>query len=238
MASRDFAALSLRRAARARRLAGRFPESAEALHFFAAIAEFQTSVPPDDPLSRRESLVDLIQAHGTPLLRGVAGSLDHNRLERAMEAYLSFDDTSSPASLFARVLLQPQADAIPEPQHVADGRCPYCGHRPQVGCLSAEGDGTALVLVCSLCLRRWPFGRDRCSACLAEGEASQAYYSADSLPHIRAHTCEECQSYLHLVNLEADPEAIPEVDELAALALDVAMRERGYTKKQPNLIGI
>ena len=29
-----------------------------------------------------------------------------------------------------------------------------------------------------------------------------------------------------------------EVDELAALALDVAMRERGYAKKQPNLIGI
>jgi FdhE protein len=51
-------------------------------------------------------------------------------------------------------------------------------------------------------------------------------------------TCESCRRYLHLVRLDVEPEAIPEVDEMAALSLDVWARERGYEKIFPNLVGI
>lgn len=51
-------------------------------------------------------------------------------------------------------------------------------------------------------------------------------------------TCESCRRYLHLVRLDLEPEAIPEVDEIEALSLDVWARERGYKKMFPNLVGI
>ncbi len=51
-------------------------------------------------------------------------------------------------------------------------------------------------------------------------------------------TCESCRLYLHVVRIDVDPESIPEVDELAALSLDVWAKERGYEKIFPNLAGI
>ncbi len=50
--------------------------------------------------------------------------------------------------------------------------------------------------------------------------------------------CEACKVYLHVVDLGKDPAAIPDVDELAVLPLDVWARERGYRKVQTNLVGI
>jgi formate dehydrogenase maturation protein FdhE len=43
---------------------------------------------------------------------------------------------------------------------------------------------------------------------------------------------------VHVVRLDVEPEAIPEVDEMAALSLDVWAREQGYEKTFPNLLGI
>jgi formate dehydrogenase maturation protein FdhE len=50
--------------------------------------------------------------------------------------------------------------------------------------------------------------------------------------------CESCHRYLHVVRIDRDPEAIPLVDEIAALALDVWARGEGYEKIFPNLVGI
>jgi FdhE protein len=50
--------------------------------------------------------------------------------------------------------------------------------------------------------------------------------------------CEACRSYLHVVRVDRDPQAIPLVDEMAALALDVWARGEGYQKIFPNLAGI
>jgi FdhE protein len=51
-------------------------------------------------------------------------------------------------------------------------------------------------------------------------------------------SCESCRRYLHVVRVDADPEAIPEVDEMAALSLDVWARDQGFEKIFPNLAGI
>jgi formate dehydrogenase maturation protein FdhE len=39
------------------------------------------------------------------------------------------------------------------------------------------------------------------------------------------------------IDLAADPAAIPEVDEMAALPLDLYARERGFSKIIPNVMG-
>jgi formate dehydrogenase maturation protein FdhE len=41
-----------------------------------------------------------------------------------------------------------------------------------------------------------------------------------------------------MVDGRKDPGAVPVVDELAALPLDLYARERGFTKIAPNLMGI
>jgi FdhE protein len=65
-----------------------------------------------------------------------------------------------------------------------------------------------------------------------------ALHEASELPQLRVRTCESCRRYIHIVRLDVEPGAIPEVDEIAALSLDVWARERGYEKIFPNLVGI
>ena len=215
----------LSRAARARVLAERRPEAREALRFYVEIAAFQHEVDPGAPLASLSPLVALVFALGPDPLRAAAREIDEERCRRALE------DTASPRSFFARVLFQAASD----PPRGRDPRgCPRCGHPPQAGCLRPQGDGAALTLVCSLCFHEWPASRDRCSGCGGE----VAFHEASELPQLRVRTCESCRRYLHLVRLDVEPEAIPEVDEIEALSLDVWARERGYEKIFPNLVGI
>jgi formate dehydrogenase maturation protein FdhE len=65
-----------------------------------------------------------------------------------------------------------------------------------------------------------------------------AFHEASELPQIRVRTCERCRRYLHIVRADVDSEVIPEVDEIAALSLDVWARAQGYEKIFPNLVGI
>lgn len=56
-------------------------------------------------------------------------------------------------------------------------------------------------------------------------------------PHVRIETCDSCRRYLLNIDLAADPAAVPIVDELDALPLDLFARERGFSKITPNLLG-
>jgi FdhE protein len=213
----------LSRAARARVLANERVEAREVLLFYAELATLQNDVDPKSPLASLSRLVRLVEARGPGPLKEAARDLDEELCRKALE------DAASPRSFFARALFQAAAEP---PRGERD--CPRCGHLPQAGCLRPQGDGTALSLVCSLCFHEWPASRDRCSGC----GAAVAFYEASEIRHLRVRTCESCGRYIHVVRLDVEPEAIPEVDEMAALSLDVWARERGYWKVFPNLMGI
>ena len=245
----DFGALSARRAERARRLAERYHSAGEVLRFYSELAMFQRRI---FPAARdREALpafggdlIEVVEARGPERLRSVAGSVDEGSLRRALDDYWRQLDTASPMSFFARVLLQAHAAYLQAPEAdrrsatIAESCCPRCTHRPQVGVLRPVGDGSALALVCSLCFFEWPFSRAGCPGCGEVAESSLTYSSAPGYEHVQVESCEACGIYLHVIDLGKEPEAIPEVDELAALPLDVWARERGYRKLQPNLAGI
>jgi formate dehydrogenase maturation protein FdhE len=236
----DLEALSLDRAARARLLARRYPASREALLFCAEVAAFQQEIAGaglEERFASRERLVQAVTERGPALLREAARGLGEQGWREALEAYLSRADTLSPRSFFARALLQGSRELRRAPE-AGPLDCPRCGHRPQVGCLRPEGHGLALTLVCSVCLEEWPFPRGKCAGCGEQDPKKISYYSAEELPHLHVQVCETCQRYLHHVDLSKDPAAIPAIDELAALPLDVWARERGYRKLQPNLVGI
>jgi FdhE protein len=253
----------VRRADRARKLAARYPVSAEPLLFFADISSLQHEISASveaNPASLQEALdalvakhrplVELVESKGPQRLCDEARRYDETACRESLRAYLPRADIKSPRSFFARVLLQPamfgwdprtfdQIFTLAAPAAAdRESLCPRCGHSPQVGCLRPQGDGAALALVCSLCLHEWPFARPRCAGCGENDHHKIAFCSSSEFPHLEVQVCESCKAYLHIVHLEKEPAAVPDVDELAALPLDVWAREKGYRKVQPNLAGI
>jgi len=227
-------------------LAARYPASREALEFYAKIASFQQRAARDgEPggaeaaLQLREPLRELVREGGSGVLKEAAAALNDRSCREALTAYLEQSDTTSARSFFARVLLQPHVISRGEgdPSHI-DNRCPNCGHPPQVGVLRPEGDGAALTLACSLCLSEWSFSRGQCAACGERDEQKIAYYSPEQMAHVQTQVCDSCKRYLHHVDLSKEIQAVADVDEVAALPLDVWALERGYQKLQPNLVGI
>jgi formate dehydrogenase accessory protein FdhE len=145
--------------------------------------------------------------------------------------------------LLAWIFLQPYAEYLASHREIAivDGTpftCPLCGGKPVTGVLRSEGDGAKKSLICMLCAHEWAFRRIYCPACGEEREPQMAYYSAPEIAHVRVDVCDTCHTYLKSVDLTKTGLAVPVVDELATMPLDLWAREHGYEKLQINLLGM
>jgi len=143
----------------------------------------------------------------------------------------------------ARAFLEPYAQYLAEHTEppvieVTPSVCPLCGARPQLGVLRPEGDGARRSLVCSLCATEWNYGRILCPACGEASETHLAIYIAEEMPHVRVEACDTCHVYMKTVDLAKNGLAVPVVDEIAAVPLDLWAHEKGYSKLQPNLLGM
>lgn len=144
--------------------------------------------------------------------------------------------------LLAWIFLQPYAEYLADHRELAsvDGTpstCPLCGGKPIVGVLRSEGDGAKKSLICMLCAHEWTFRRIYCPACGEEREPQMAFYSAPEIAHVRVDVCDTCHTYLKSIDLTKTGLAVPVVDELATIPLDLWAREHGYVKLQINLLG-
>jgi formate dehydrogenase maturation protein FdhE len=152
------------------------------------------------------------------------------------------DQLIVPQRLLAWIFLQPYAECLADrraPMHL-DGTpfcCPLCGGKPVVGVLRGEGDGAKKSLICMLCAHEWNFRRIYCPACGEEREPQMAFYSAPEISHVRVDVCDTCHTYLKTIDLTKTGLAVPVVDELATIPLDLWAREHGYHKLQNNLLG-
>lgn len=122
-------------------------------------------------------------------------------------------------------------------------------------------------LQCSRCATTWPYPRLMCASCgetetakllvYAERGTAQGELSATvvkprgpevgatipldekpEFPHVRIDGCQTCKRYLLTIDMERDGHAVPLVDEISAIPLDLYARERGLTKIVPNLMGM
>lgn len=146
-------------------------------------------------------------------------------------------------SLLSWIFLQPYAEYLADyslhpPLHATPSLCPLCSSKPQVGVLRPEGDGGKRSLVCALCSHEWEFRRIVCPACGEEDVHKLAVYSAQELAHVRVEACDTCRSYIKTVDLTKDGHAVPVVDELATIPLNLWAAEHGYSKLHTNLLGI
>lgn len=148
-----------------------------------------------------------------------------------------------PEVLLAWIFLQPQAEYLADHNGHASRQealavCPFCSGRPIVGVLRPEGDGAKRYLICSMCATEWAYGRIICPACGEEGVEKLAIYTATQFDHVRVEACETCHRYIKTVDLTKNGHAVPVVDELATVPLNLWAQEHGYVKLQANFLGI
>jgi hypothetical protein len=140
-----------------------------------------------------------------------------------------------------RDLLQPYAPA-PLPPDFLDRVLaltrPCSSHVPLCTVLRPEGEGAKRFLLCAVCSTEWEFNRIRCPGCGQEDKDSLPIYTAEQFPHIRVEACDACNTYVKSIDLTRDGLAVPEVDELASVALDIWAAEKGYAKLHHNLLGL
>jgi formate dehydrogenase maturation protein FdhE len=137
------------------------------------------------------------------------------------------------------------AAVFPDAAEVRDGapdlsrrsaRCPICAGKPLVGVLREEGQSARRSLVCGLCFTEWAWPRIVCPACGEDVFEKLPVYRSEAFAGARVDACDSCRTYLKTIDLSKDALAIPIVDEIAAVPLDLWAREQGYTKLRPNLL--
>jgi hypothetical protein len=143
-------------------------------------------------------------------------------------------------------------------------RCPSCGGLPQLSFRADAGDQLVTggrSLLCARCGASWSYSSSACASCGETGGSRRTFYAEQRewpvvghggtttsprkkggtpmpmFPHLRIEGCSSCNRYLIDVDLGHDARAVPEVDELTALPLDLYAAERGLTKITPNLMG-
>ena len=246
------------RIARARELASRGPAARDLLTFYAALAEYQRTL----AASARDALtfdvdraIEAIPAflawlHRTAPPELVASveidSVASAFRRKAVDGVGSHQsEVDNPAKRFVvEALLQGFAEQLlnPDPSQAGPGstpmRCPRCAALPVAAVLREEGQGARRSLLCAHCLHEWECLRLVCPACGEQDFDKLPVYTAEQFAHVRIDACDRCQHYIKTIDLTKDGLAVPCVDDIASVSLDLWARERGYTRITCNVLGI
>jgi FdhE protein len=240
-----------RRIARAMELMSVHPESAEILAFYCGLARIQSDI--FDSMARDEifslwsephfsRLVEFVERSGPPNLATFA----RERLGSKQARQELFDGEwlgLAEGRFIARVIGQPNAEYCAQLAHPWDDNsspsiCALCDAKPVVAVLRGEGDGAKRSLVCSKCSTEWAYRRVVCPNCGEENKDQLPIYIAEQTSYIRVDACDTCKSYIKSVDLTKNGHAVPVVDELATVALNIWAEEHGYVKLETNLLGM
>ena len=248
---------------RAAELAERYPHAAEMLRLYQALtvvqeAAFQEarslSLPPPEIVefaAKRvlPNVVDATVSSGPARLRdGVISVFCSADLVKLVQRWLDQQPLPAFETYLARASASPLLEAISPSPARGDGQaegsslhCPTCSGLPQLSYFAVSGE--ALVsgpryLVCSRCATNWIFSRMTCAGCgESTGTKLPIFQEQERFPNARVDGCQTCRKYLLTFDLRRDNRAVPVVDEIAALPLDLYARDQGLTKIAPNLMG-
>jgi FdhE protein len=234
------------RIARARELASSRPAARDVLTFYAALAEYQRRLAAsagDTPTFDIERVIEAIPGFLDWLRRNgrseLAGSVE---IDSVASAFRLNPSVGKPATLFVIESLQ-QAFAehmtnsdAPTPG-AAPMRCPRCAALPVAAVLREEGHGAKRSLLCSICLHEWECLRMLCPACGEQDFDKLPIFTAEQFVHVRIDGCDSCHRYIKTIDLTKDGLAVPCVDDLASVSLDLWARERGYGRVKSNILG-
>lgn len=198
-----------------------------------------------------------VAGFGTERIKDGAQALlsqdDDRRLQPLRDAvhdWRNADDTGGKVNegddfyFYARAFLEPVVTSIAgadstQPTDWTQNCCYACGGQPQVAVIRDLPDALGRrSLMCSMCTTEWRFRRLTCPRCGETQADKLPVHTAESIAHVRVDACTTCSRYIKTVDLRKDGTAVPLVDELAAVELDIWAREQGLTKLRPNVLGL
>ncbi|MDO9081882.1 MAG: formate dehydrogenase accessory protein FdhE [Humidesulfovibrio sp.] len=124
------------------------------------------------------------------------------------------------------------APRLPEnlPHH--QGHCPLCGSLPYVTLLRQK-EGLRFG-ACSYCGHEYRLRRLACPYCDESDTAKLKIFRVAEYPGVVVSVCETCSMYAKTLDFrELDKTALPALDDMASVALDVLAQGQGY--KRPTL---
>ena len=234
------------RAARAEALAAGAVSGAELLRFAAGLFRAQASVLPrldafEGVAAAVRPVLEYAAARGPSglsqdaraALQDVAAFAERLRAFRAGGAF----DYLARAALAPWAVLQREKGGL---VGSSGGPCNFCGGVPWMASLSggAELQGAARMLHCGTCWQSWQVSRIRCPACGEQDPPKLPAFSEAAHPGVRIEACDTCKGYLKSIDRSTDARRIPEVDDLASLAMDLWAMEQGYERLEPGLAGL
>jgi formate dehydrogenase accessory protein FdhE len=258
------AARFARRAARAQLLAGQATAAREALDFAAGLLGAQGTLaaaverahgarpltgrlPADREALAGElaALVAFAADQGPPVLREQARAFGEPAASARLDGFWT-GDGSGREDYLARAALRPYAEVLaalgvrPQRGDTDPDGCPFCGGPPWIASRSGGGelDGARRLLGCALCGTEWSVNRISCPACGEQTPDKLPSFQSGRYPSARIEACATCHVYVKSVDLTVDGRAIPEVDDLCSLSLDLWAAEEGYSRLEPGLAGL
>lgn len=248
------------RIARAGELIEKHSAVSEMLKFYQQLARFQKSIHQDLASASEHDvsmllrhfppLLALVKQYGSPVLQQAAEALEQETPQGRLELLTGVwqhevegHELAPEFAFFAKALLQPYAEFLSERTAALEAdsgqvKCPFCGSAPQFAVLRPEGDGGKRSLVCSLCSKEWTFRRLVCPGCGEQEKDKLPVFIAEDFNYIRVEACDTCHTYIKSFDLTKDGRAVPVVDELASVSLNLWAQEHKYQKLAPNLFGI
>ena len=189
---------------------------------------------------------DLLSRNDNDRREALRAALDAWGKERDLgaDADSEDDEDKDDFHFYARAFLEAVVTSIAQ---VAPGRptdwtgnvCFACGGSPQVAVIRDLPDAVGgRSLTCSMCATEWPFRRLTCPHCGETDSDELPVHTAESIAHVRVDACTTCSRYIKTVDLRKRGDAIPLVDALATVELDLWAREQGLTKIRANVLGL
>ena len=134
--------------------------------------------------------------------------------------------------------------AVPSSEQWRGSACPVCGGQAQVSVIAEESGeflgGSPRSLVCGRCATWWSFPRAVCAVCGEEDPRNLGSYLVEDQRWVRVDACETCHGYVKTFDLReaGGRDAVPLVDDVATLTLDLWAGEQGLVRPAASFAGV
>lgn len=241
---------------RVEHLKKKYPEAQHILDFYSLVLNYQKEV--YNTLEDREpdwrkgekhfrNLLEIAIWHGSDDLSKMAWelkSLSWEEVQRLINHFLKEKEAEDLERFFFLAYLRPFYERIAEGtefdiEQWLRNRCPVCGFRPHVSyIMDREEIEGGRYLTCILCGTSWLYNRNRCVKCGNEDDNLIDYYCDESNRAVQLQACNSCKHYIKLVDLRTDGLAVPEVEDVASVVLDLWAKDRGFLRFERNIFGL
>lgn len=237
-------------------LRSKYPEAVELLDFYESLHRLQEGE--KEQIRKRGEdwrscegwfikLLDFCIERGSPAIRERAEELKRahwDEVVHRVEKFLAEKEDNILDRFFFLSFLAPFYELKKESSDFdlygwLKNTCPVCGFKPSLSYIADTEDVEGgRFLVCPLCDSSWLYNRAMCVNCGNVEDDSIDYYYDQSSRAMQLQVCKKCRHYIKLVDLRIDGLAVPKVDDVATLTLDLWAKEQGFKRFEKNLFGL